>query len=64
MSRLLASLQSLIRKQLDDHGLVVWYDPEGHYREVVPRLGLGETGILSFEDSYIRLRAALEPWLE
>jgi hypothetical protein len=24
---------SLIAKQVEDHGLVVWYDPEGQYRE-------------------------------
>ena len=27
-------LVGLIAKQVDDHALVVWYDPEGHYRAV------------------------------
>ena len=25
-------LYDLIAKQVDNHALVVWYDPEGHYR--------------------------------
>lgn len=23
------------KKQVDDHGIVVWYDPEGHYQQFV-----------------------------
>ncbi|MBV8606683.1 MAG: hypothetical protein JO034_04390 [Singulisphaera sp.] len=31
-------LVSLIRKQVEDHAWVVWYDPEEHYREVAATL--------------------------
>ncbi len=33
-------LRGLIKKQVDDKRIVVWYDPEGHYREFVKSLGL------------------------
>ena len=49
-------LTSLIARQVDEHGLVVWYDPDGAYSEVVGVLGLPDTTVLCYEGSFVRLR--------
>jgi len=36
-------LVSLIAKQVDDNGIVVWYDPDGTYSEAVNVLDLPQT---------------------
>ena len=45
-------LVSLISKQVDDHALVVWYDPEGHYRDVATGLTLPKTTVARYEESF------------
>jgi len=47
---------TLISKQVDDIGLVVWYDPDGAYAEVVEALDLPETTVLRYAGSFFRLR--------
>lgn len=49
-------LINLIAKQVDDNGLVVWYDPDATYSEVIESLDLPDTTILRYEGSFIRLR--------
>ena len=49
-------LIGLIEKQVDDNGLVVWYDPDAAYSEVVKALELPDTTVLRYEGSFIRLR--------
>lgn len=49
-------LFNLIAKQVDDYGLVVWYDPDGVYAEAVDELDLPDTTILRYEGSFVRLR--------
>jgi hypothetical protein len=38
-------LHSLITKQAEDHRLVIWSDPERHYRDVAEDLDLPETTV-------------------
>ena len=38
-------LRSLITKQVEDHRLVIWDDPEGHSRDVAEDLDLPETTV-------------------
>lgn len=64
MSKLLYSLQQLIQRQITEHGLVVWYDPEAAYSHAVDRVALDGVEVLKLKDGYFRLREALEPWLE
>jgi len=65
MGKITEELLSLVRRQVDDHGIVVWYDPEGHYRDVVDRLSNGgKTTISKYENSFLQLRHAIEPFLE
>ena len=56
-------LVSLIRKQVEDHALVVWYDPEEHYREVVASLELPRTTIARYDSSFFKLRHEIDPLL-
>jgi len=49
-------LMSLIAKQVDDNGLVVWYDPDRNYTDVVKKLKLPDTEVICYEGSFIQLR--------
>jgi hypothetical protein len=54
-------LRGLIKKQVDDHGIVVWYDPEGHYAEFINDLNLPGASLEPFKDSFLDLRHRIEP---
>ncbi len=47
---------NLIAKQVDDNSIVVWYNPDGVYSEVVDLLDLPDTTALRYDGSFIRLR--------
>ncbi|MBM4092887.1 MAG: PglZ domain-containing protein, partial [Planctomycetes bacterium] len=64
MGKLTGELLTLIGKQVQEHGIVVWYDPEGVYGEVAANLDLSDTRVLRFESSFFELRSRLEPLLE
>ena len=49
-------LRNLIAKQVDDNGLVVWYDPDNAYADAVAALDLPDTTFLRYTDSFLRLR--------
>jgi hypothetical protein len=57
-------LHTLIGKQIEQHGLVVWFDPDRHYQEAVTRLTLPETTIAIYDGSFFALRQAIEPLLQ
>jgi len=56
-------LRSLIKKQVDDHGIVVWYDPEGHYQEFLKSLDLPGTPLVKYEGSFFALRHRIDTFL-
>jgi hypothetical protein len=64
MGKVSEHLQSIIERQLKDHGIVVWYDPDGAYSRFCETLSLPEAEIVPWEDSFFRLRHALEGFLE
>jgi hypothetical protein len=49
-------LISLIAKQVDDNGLVVWYDPDGTYADVAKILQIRDTTVLCYDGSFVQLR--------
>jgi len=49
-------LINLIAKQVDDNGIVVWYDPDGTYSGAVDVLDLPEATVLQYDGSFVRLR--------
>lgn len=57
-------LQGLIARHVREQGLVVWYDPEGHYREFARALQLPETVVARYDGSFYSLRREIEPLLE
>jgi len=64
MGKVTDELNSLINKQVQDYGIVVWYDPEQTYAEVVNQLNLPETTIFRYTGSFFELRYRIEPFLE
>lgn len=54
----------MLKRQVADRGIVVWYDPQKAYSALVSRMVLPETAILRYEDGFFRLREQLEPFLE
>ncbi len=53
-------LFSLIAKQVEDWGLVVWYDPERAYTQGLDELTLPKTTIARYTDSFFRLRHEID----
>ena len=49
-------LFSLVGKQVEDHGLVVWYDPDGVYADAAEALELPNTTVMRYEGSFFDLR--------
>ena len=56
-------LLQLIAKQVEDRGLVVWYDPERAYAQVAAELALPKTTIARYSDSFFRLRHEIDDLL-
>jgi hypothetical protein len=52
-----------IRGQVEEHGIVVWFDPQGAYAGVVDGLAWPGTAIHRYEDSFIALRFAVDALL-
>src|SRR6266404_2053043 len=54
------SLVQLIAKQVDDKGLVVWYDPEKAYGAVAAELQLPSTTVARYDGSFLKLRKEID----
>lgn len=53
-------LTQLIAKQVDDKGLVVWYDPEQAYGSTAAELTLPKTTVALFDGSFLKLRKEID----
>jgi PglZ domain len=53
-------LVQLIAKQVDDRGLVVWYDPEHAYGAMAAELNLLNTIVARYEGSFFELRREID----
>ncbi len=53
-------LRSIIKRQVDDKGIVVWYDPEGHYQEFVNSLDLPGTPLEKYDCSFFAMRHRID----
>lgn len=56
-------LKDLVERQVKERGIVVWFDPEEHYREFAENLALSETAIERYGGSFFELRDRVEPHL-
>src|SRR5260221_1678832 len=57
-------LVTLVSRQVDAAGIVVWYDPDHYYGEVASNLALPNTTIALYRDSFFALRREIELLLE
>jgi hypothetical protein len=48
MGQVTDELVALVTKQVQDHGLVVWYGPERAYGDVVDQMHLPEATVLCY----------------
>ena len=49
-------LTSVISKQIDERGIVLWFDPEHNYGDFAGSLELPNTHVAQFNDSFFALR--------
>jgi hypothetical protein len=64
MGRVSDEVVRLIRRQVDEHGIVLWYDHDRVYEALAQDLKLDGTAVFYFEDSYFALRRAVDEYLE
>src|SRR5260221_10833563 len=53
-------LFQLIAKQVDDRGLVIWYDPERAYSAAAEALQLPNTTVTRYYGSFLKLRSEID----
>ena len=54
------ALVQLIAKQVDEKGLVVWYDPEQAYGAAAAELSLANTTVALYDGSFLKLRKEID----
>jgi len=64
MGKILDHLAGLIAKQIEDRGMVVWFDPERVYQRVIENLLMPETKLFCYKDSLFKLRHAIDSYIE
>lgn len=64
MGKVSELLIEILKRNLNERGIVVWYDPQKAYSNMIRNLSLPDTNILIYKDGFFRLRAKLEPFLE
>lgn len=57
-------LRDLITRQVNERGLVIWFDAEKHYREFAETLAIPNSTVARYEGSYFALRHQIEPLLD
>jgi len=63
MGRVTDHLIRLLETQVKRHGLVVWYDPQAQYAQVVEALTLPDAAMHRYHGSFFELRYEIEPYL-
>jgi hypothetical protein len=64
MGRVTTFLQNVIARQIDERRIVLWFDPERHYVDLVGELTLPDTHIARYDGSFFALRADVDPLLD
>src|SRR5436305_9902045 len=54
------SLVQLIAKQVDEKGLVVWYDPEQAYAKAAADISIPSATVARYDGSFFRLRKQID----
>jgi len=58
-----AVLAGILRRAVEDRGIVVWYDPEGAYRNSLSVLAVEGAELLVADEGFFRLRQQMNPFL-
>ena len=58
-----STLNKIVQKNLDEFGIVIWYDPKESYRSFIEKLSI-DVPVLIYHGSYFEIRHQLEPYLE
>lgn len=64
MGRITTFLQNVITRQIDERRIVLWFDPEHHYTDLVADLVLPYTRIARYDGSFFALRAEIDQLLD
>lgn len=64
MGKVTEHLIELIRKQVKEKGIVIWYDPEKVYTNISQTLTIPDTRVLHYSDSFFKLRSEIDPLIE
>lgn len=54
-------ITAVIQKQVDEHGLVLWFDPEKRYISVAQSLSIPRATVARYDGSFFALRREIEP---
>jgi hypothetical protein len=57
-------LRQLIAKQVADHRLVVWYDPDRAYTSAAQALDIPDAAVARYDRSFLELRREIDPLLD
>lgn len=57
-------LHNLIARQVDEHRLVLWFDPEVQYADFASEMMLPDATVARYDGSFFALRHAIEPLLD
>jgi len=57
-------IEQLIKKQVEEHGIVVWYDPDGRYGSMVSEINWTNVPLIKYEDSYYDVRFKVEQYFD
>ncbi len=52
-------VKALVRRQVQEHGVVVWFDPDRYYAGTPATFG-DDVHVLCYEDSFLKLRRAVD----
>lgn len=65
MGKVIDNLINMIMEQIDKHGIVVWFDPQQYYGEVINEIvKLARIPVFTYDGSFIALRRAVDSKLE
>jgi len=57
-------IEKLIKKQIEEHGIVVWYDPDGCYRSMINEIDWVDVPLIKYEGSYYDVRFKAEQYFD
>ncbi len=63
LGKVSSTLRGQLLSQVDQHGVVVWYDPGGDYEHLAAEFDLAETTMARYDGSFFALRHEIEPLL-